>query len=269
MRRGMHLDGQDIFVEVDWMTGYRMIAQNLVIRAFGRHDITLHIDDGCMGGGGSVRHNAFITFWDPNQNNAGNNVQLFYNYKNGEDLNGNGVLDTNLNEAIAGVDYNHDGDERDVLNEDYDRNGILEPSHFTLERRGIFHYCIFADERFGTTSSGVSWSNEDDFVVAAGSWIRDEGEIAIAGTFMHELGHNLGLTKNANIIWPEGVFLGIDIEENDPDYHYDDYHSCMNYKYQTTLVDYSDGSRDPSGVNDHDDWSNLNLRGITRWNIHE
>jgi len=40
MRRGMHPDGQDIFVEVDWMTGHRMeeTAQNLVIRAFGRHD---------------------------------------------------------------------------------------------------------------------------------------------------------------------------------------------------------------------------------------
>ena len=46
MKCRIHLDGQDIFVEVDWMTGHRMeeTAQNLVIRAFGRHNITLHID---------------------------------------------------------------------------------------------------------------------------------------------------------------------------------------------------------------------------------
>ena len=46
MKCRIHLDGQDIFVEVDWMTGHRMLetSQNLVIRAFGRHNITLHID---------------------------------------------------------------------------------------------------------------------------------------------------------------------------------------------------------------------------------
>ena len=50
---GIHLDRQDPFAEVDLWVNYRMqeTPQNLVIRAFGRHDITLHIDDGCMGGG--------------------------------------------------------------------------------------------------------------------------------------------------------------------------------------------------------------------------
>ena len=67
---------KDIFVEVDWMKKeiegrwyadgsggkyyvpgftieYRMKegAQNKVIRPFGKHEIALHIDDGCMGGG--------------------------------------------------------------------------------------------------------------------------------------------------------------------------------------------------------------------------
>ncbi|RLF72686.1 MAG: hypothetical protein DRN35_00185, partial [Thermoplasmata archaeon] len=61
----MHLDGQDIFGEVDWMEGHRMEErpQNLVIRAFGRHDITLHIDDGCMGGGGNIgRHDDYVDY---------------------------------------------------------------------------------------------------------------------------------------------------------------------------------------------------------------
>ena len=53
MRCGIYLDGQDIFVEADWMQGNGMgeEAQNLVVRVFARHGITLHIDDGCMGGG--------------------------------------------------------------------------------------------------------------------------------------------------------------------------------------------------------------------------
>jgi len=70
---------KDIFVEVDWMKKeiegrwyadgsggkyyvpgftieYRMKegAQNKVIRPFGKHDIALHIDDGCMGGGEAI-----------------------------------------------------------------------------------------------------------------------------------------------------------------------------------------------------------------------
>jgi hypothetical protein len=36
----------------------------------------------------------------------------------------------------------------------------------------------------------------------------------------------------------------------------------MNYGYTYFLVDYSDGSR---GINDHDDWSNLDLAGFQRY----
>ncbi|OYT46477.1 hypothetical protein B6U90_01045, partial [Thermoplasmatales archaeon ex4484_6] len=80
---------KDIFVEVDWMKKeiegrwyadgsvgkyyvpgftieYRMKegAQNKVIRPFGKHDIALHIDDGCMGGGEAIPYQEtnYVTF---------------------------------------------------------------------------------------------------------------------------------------------------------------------------------------------------------------
>jgi len=52
---------KDIFVEVDWMKEtsgkeykFPENSQNKVIKRFGKHSICLHIDDGCMGGGGSL-----------------------------------------------------------------------------------------------------------------------------------------------------------------------------------------------------------------------
>ena len=60
-------DRKDIFVEVDWMKGHKMKekAKILVIRAFARHDISLHIDDGCMGGGTNVPMQSSNTFSYP------------------------------------------------------------------------------------------------------------------------------------------------------------------------------------------------------------
>ena len=68
MRCGIDLDGQDIFVEADWMKGHKPSrkALELVMRSFYRACrlnifITLHIDDGCMGGGTSIPHEDPIT----------------------------------------------------------------------------------------------------------------------------------------------------------------------------------------------------------------
>ncbi|RLF48290.1 MAG: hypothetical protein DRN29_00020 [Thermoplasmata archaeon] len=54
---------KDIFVEVDWMEGkniftkpYKMpfLSKEYLFSAFSKHNITLHIDDGCMGGGEQI-----------------------------------------------------------------------------------------------------------------------------------------------------------------------------------------------------------------------
>ncbi len=126
---------------------------------------------------------------------------------------------------------------------------------FTQSRKGKFHYCVFADEIW-TGRTGKCF--DDRFVVADGH--GEVGSLADqSATFMHELGHSLGLHSSD--------FEGIDNDDSDKpweeDYDkYENYKSCMNYRYQTDwgttqcIIDYSDGTH---GENDHDDWGNLNL----------
>lgn len=82
------------------------------------------------------------------------------------------------------------------------------PSFFDLKRRNFryprkapfFHYCILAHnaaEEYGSIS-GVAEIGGNDFIVTLGSWPDEDGNPVgtaadQAGTFMHELGHNLGL----------------------------------------------------------------------------
>ncbi len=70
----------------------------------------------------------------------------------------------------------------------------LKAQHFAPERARAFHYCIFAHDLW-SKRTGVSWgAPASDFVVALGSFVGGTGnESNQAGTFMHELGHNLGL----------------------------------------------------------------------------
>ncbi len=141
MRCGIDLDGQDIFVEADWMTGHRMreTPQNLVVRAFGRHDITLHIDDGCMGGGGSIG-------WDDN-----------------------GFI-TSVEESSL---YDSKG---------YDRTGSFG---FKPEHKGVFRYCILAEDTDGTAHGSAPG---DDFTIGVKHF---QSTLSFVHTFMHEPGHNI------------------------------------------------------------------------------
>ncbi len=97
---------RDIFIEVDWMdtkfeidwertishyvatgnfipvyqyTIYKMseTAQNLVTKPFGKHDIALHIDDGCMGGGTSVTYEDETEWYEEVVDNYWDNNSIF------------------------------------------------------------------------------------------------------------------------------------------------------------------------------------------------
>ncbi|HEV2720205.1 MAG TPA: hypothetical protein VG323_09315 [Thermoanaerobaculia bacterium] len=69
-------------------------------------------------------------------------------------------------------------------------------NNFAANRKGLFHYCVFGHQQPGTTSSGVAHFVSDQLIVTLinsgdvndSDWITD-----VAGTFMHELGHNLNL----------------------------------------------------------------------------
>lgn len=94
-------------------------------------------------------------------------------------------------------------------------------------KRLVYRYGPFVD-RYGTTgSSGLGELNGNDFFVSLGTWGEPESPGGTfdqqAGTFMHELGHTLGLGHG-----------GADGENYKPNYH-----SVMNYIWQTPNDAYS------------------------------
>ena len=93
-----------------------------------------------------------------------------------------------------------------------DANALLEA------KRKAYRYCIFANTYGGTTSSGVAEGIPgDDFMVTLGLFTPPGGTPdEQAGTFMHELGHTLGLKH--------GGGDGIHFKPN--------YYSIMNYWWQ-------------------------------------
>ncbi|WP_214411864.1 hypothetical protein [Sphaerisporangium fuscum] len=97
--------------------------------------------------------------------------------------------------------------------------------NFPAHRRDLFFYNIWGYKHDNSTSSGFSpvEGHKTDFIVSLGSWsgasVRQQ-----SGTFVHELGHALGL-----------------LHGGDGDLNYKpNYLSVMNYRYQVTGVpDYS------------------------------
>jgi len=121
-------------------------------------------------------------------------------------------------------------------NYDWTEFQTLKDTYFGPGREKIFHYMIFAHdlapELQGT--SGISrngWPDSvfikgaQDFIVSLGSWPGQGTQDAREGTFIHELGHNLGLRHGGND--------HINYKPN--------YLSIMNYFYQVTGV-YRDGA---------------------------
>jgi len=99
-----------------------------------------------------------------------------------------------------------------------------KPKHFDVFDRGrSFHYMIWADGwgPAGDTTSGMSMGTpSSDFVVTLGRWNGGAGgdPFEQVGTFVHELGHNLGLHHG-----------GADDIEEKPNHL-----SVMNYVWQTS-----------------------------------
>lgn len=157
---------KDIFVEIDWMTNHHLdnAAIRQVVRAFaqapvanpdGLTGIALHVDNGS----GSVMTGmeAWGSLSDSDELTHVNNLRVW-----------------------SGVDSG-------------------KASVFSAARRPIFHWVVSAHQYNNTTSSGISRGiPASDLVISLGAFCANgldcSGTAAQqAGTFMHELGHNLGL----------------------------------------------------------------------------
>lgn len=112
----------------------------------------------------------------------------------------------------------HDEDLNPVISE----FEAIKAANFPKARENTHHYAIFAHGYNAEGSSGLAWGS--NFMVTLGTWGSGDTANAEVGTFVHELGHNLGLSH--------GGTDGINYKPN--------YLSIMNYHFQINGV-YRDG----------------------------
>jgi hypothetical protein len=228
---------KDIFVEVDWMerpppcaiwqvcTG-RTFAPSLgaledVTAAFAAHGIRLHIDSG------------------PNSTMNPVTGETWGSRSRANKVNHLSVITPADLSAI--------------------RSAYLDPS-----RQSIFHYALYGDRVQGPASaecassqcaSGAAANDSSSFVITDGhpSWGLGFSTRQESGTFMHELGHNLGLDHGG----PDSTTY-----DRNPFYR-----SVMNYLYQ--LGGFPNGfpaalllfSPDYSNGFIYNDWGTISLKG--------
>jgi len=92
-------------------------------------------------------------------------------------------------------------------------------ANFASNRNGYFHYAMHPHSYNGGTSSGYAQTPGDDLINATLDFSADYQKVA--GTIMHELGHNLGLRHGGNET--------LNYKPN--------YNSLMNYQYQFVGID--------------------------------
>lgn len=231
---------RDIFLEIDQMekgpngegTTIPELSKNLLIDAFSKQNIAFHIDDGNMGGGGTLPFDASTTDYEL-QN-------LYFNY----------FLNGNSNNWRRGV---------------FHYCLIIYHS----DRYPGFVFETTADgERYSLDSLQISTKYHEYLISSMNDlynilrYKSNDKEyrraVFYASAIMHETGHILGMFggfENPGCDNRDTVFPGKDW------WKYHNYKSCMNYDDVYYLVDYSDGSH---GENDYNDWINLDLKAFQR-----
>jgi len=97
--------------------------------------------------------------------------------------------------------------------------GSSNAENLLAAKRKAYRYCIFANTYHFGTSSGLAELAGNDFMVTLGGWSTPGGTPEQqAGTFMHELGHTLGLKHGGD----QEFFAN----------HKPNYYSVMNYLWQ-------------------------------------
>ncbi|MFO8077089.1 MAG: hypothetical protein R6U21_00385, partial [Thermoplasmatota archaeon] len=196
-------------------------SQQMIMERFNEHGITVHFDDGCMGGGGDEL---------PFAKSRYETEDRIY-----------------LDHAIRNQDNG-------FVSEFYYNN-------FADERKGIFRYAVIAHgggwchpQDIGHGYDYMIIPTGKDFTkgVQCYAWTQRTRRISLAVGLFHELGHSLGFHDY------EGVDNCTARAGDPPDYPWFDYVTVMNYDYyQLRYFDYSDGSNGPPY--DRNDWAFLDV----------
>ncbi|MDH2424960.1 hypothetical protein [Sphaerisporangium sp. TRM90804] len=130
----------------------------------------------------------------------------------------------------------------DGLN-DFDRH---REANFPAHRRDLFFYSLWGYKHDASSSSGLApvEGYRNDFIVSVGSWDRPSDRV-MSGTFVHELGHVLGLGH--------GGTDGVNLKPN--------HLSVMSYRYQ--LIGVPDFSAWEAALGRLSPDSDVNLWGET------
>lgn len=221
----------DVFVEIDWMVKPSKSflfwetspetslapsenAMRIVYQQFKAHGINLHID-------------------------AGPDSTDFVTGKKWGSLSGGNEIPYEKHFAVKSDNYAH-----------WDST---VKSNFGGSRVPVFRHCLFVDQYDNTSSSGIAFTPGQYLIIANQNWVRNTGDVGVAGTFMHELGHNLGLDHG-----------GTDGDNNKPNYL-----SIMNYLFQTSglvgtnEVNYSEYKLPDLDENSLDEGRGLDPNGLT------
>jgi len=196
---------KDIFVEADYMTGHQPLASAIWVIADAFESAPVTNPDGTTG------------------------IHLHVDYGPGAPLIWASGNWGSLSQADELVEQSNLGTcpspSYDYVWSAFD---TIKNAHFASERAAVFHYNVWAHNLcvdYGSTSgisrngTGTTFgSGASDFIVSLGGWTGSVGSAnEQAGTFMHELGHNLGLRHG-----------GEDHTQWKPNYI-----SVMNYAFQT------------------------------------
>jgi hypothetical protein len=122
--------------------------------------------------------------------------------------------------------------------------------YFTNADLDAFRYSLVG-EKIWNNASGVTWG--DMFLVNDSTWWIDDSVLPQAGTFIHELGHTLSMTK-------QDTFHLID------SISWLSYDSAMNYTFQALLVDYDDDGA-PGDAWHHNDWGDVKPGYALQWSF--
>ena len=234
----------EIYIECDWMEQtprfdlslespdgwtheFYPESQQMIIERFNEHSITVHIDDGCMGGGGDI-----IPF-----------------DKGGE---GYPMGDFGQEKGIAASIY-------DAYFEK-DRKGIFR--YLAICYKG--GWCHPQDDRHCYDCIFVPMGRKGYLSMSAFSLTERTKRIAQAVSILHEVGHSCGFNPEIHHMYHTvfswnriRLFNFPDTDLSVEEWEGFDYVSCMSYEYYFfSYFDYSDGTH---GEYDNDDWGKIDL----------